>query len=278
MKSYLKLTNFEIDRFFKIYLVLIAITVTVQIIGTIIVANDYMNRASRIMNEESLQTSAFIHNYGYFSLLNLMDSLWFFGPIAFCVAGLIFYTFFIWYRDWYGKNTFIYRLLMLPTSRLNVFFAKATAIFLMVLGLIALQLVLLYIEELIVELIVPLEFIQFTSIPQIMNAINSAYVVLFPKTFIEFSLIYGTGLIAVFTLFTAILLERSYRWKGVLMGAGYCIVASGIFLSPVLISELSGNYYLYIGEIIILEVALGCIIIASSIWLSRFLLNKKITV
>nr|WP_202406583.1 hypothetical protein [Virgibacillus massiliensis] len=257
---------------------MIAITVTVQIIGTIIVANDYMNRASRIMNEESLQTSAFIHNYGYFSLLNLMDSLWFFGPIAFCVAGLIFYTFFIWYRDWYGKNTFIYRLLMLPTSRLNVFFAKATAIFLMVLGLIALQLVLLYIEELIVELIVPLEFIQFTSIPQIMNAINSAYVVLFPKTFIEFILIYGTGLIAVFTLFTAILLERSYRWKGVLMGAGYCIVASGIFLSPVLISELSGNYYLYIGEIIILEVALGCIIIASSIWLSRFLLNKKITV
>ena len=35
------------------------------------------------------------------------------------------YVFFIWYRDWLGKYTFAYRLLMLPTTRINIYFAKA---------------------------------------------------------------------------------------------------------------------------------------------------------
>ena len=46
------------------------------------------------------------------------------GPIALCVVVLIIYVFFIWYRDWLGKNTFIYRLLMLPTARIQCLFSK----------------------------------------------------------------------------------------------------------------------------------------------------------
>ena len=41
-----------------------------------------------------------------------------------CGVILIIYVFFIWYRDWLGKNTFIYRLLMLPTARIQCLFGK----------------------------------------------------------------------------------------------------------------------------------------------------------
>ena len=88
----------------------------------------------------------FIEHYGKMSFLNFSQSAWFLGPIAVCGVTLIIYVFFIWYRDWFGKNTFSYRLLMLPTARINVYLAKATTILLYVLGLVALQLLLLPIE------------------------------------------------------------------------------------------------------------------------------------
>ena len=61
--------------------------------------------------------------------------LW--ARLPLCIVALIFYCFIIWYRDWFGKNTFAYRLLMLPTSRLNLYIAKATTILLFILGLLA---------------------------------------------------------------------------------------------------------------------------------------------
>ena len=78
----------------------------------------------------------FIEQYGTLSFFDITQSTWFIGPIALCIAMLIIYVFFIWYRDWLGKNTFIYRLLMLPTNRLNIYLAKATTILLFILGLV----------------------------------------------------------------------------------------------------------------------------------------------
>ena len=51
--------------------------------------------------------------------------MWFLGPIALCIAALIIYVFFIWYRDWLGKNTFAYRLLMLPTDSNEYLFSES---------------------------------------------------------------------------------------------------------------------------------------------------------
>ena len=75
-----------------------------------------------------------------------------------CVVVLIIYVFFIWYRDWLGKNTFSYRLFMLPTARIHVYLAKATTILLFVLGLVALQLLLLPVESQVLQWMVPNEF------------------------------------------------------------------------------------------------------------------------
>lgn len=277
MKSYLRLTEFELGRFFKLYLTLMGITIISQIIGIVVVANNYMGEANRSIYEESMSKQEFLDGFGYISLLNFAQTIWFLAPIAICITALLFYMFMIWYRDWFGKNTFIYRLLMLPTARINLFFAKATAILLMVFGLVALQIILLYIEGIILDWIVPNEFLKEMTIQQISQSFPELGI-LYPPTFTEFILYYGTGLMAVFILFTAILLERSFRWKGLLLGIGYVGLTTAFFLLPVILTVMFDKTYLYPTEWLIIQSIFGFILIVISIGISRYLLKKRITV
>ncbi|MFU0790421.1 hypothetical protein [Virgibacillus proomii] len=277
MKSYLRLTEFELGRFFKLYLTLMGLTIISQIIGIVVVANNYMGEANRSIYEESMSKQEFLEEFGDISLLNFAQTIWFLAPIAICITALLFYIFMIWYRDWFGKNTFIYRLLMLPTARINLFFAKATAILLMVFGLVALQIILLYIEGIILDWIVPNEFLKEMTIHQISHSFPELGI-LYPPTFTEFILYYGTGLMAVFILFTAILLERSFRWKGLLLGIGYIGLTTAFFLLPVILTVMFDKTYLYPTEWLIIQSIFGIILIVISIGLSRYLLKKRITV
>ena len=81
------------------------------------------------------------------------------GPIALCVAVLIIYVFFIWYRDWFGKNTFIYRLLMLPTASIQYLFSKGDNDFTIYFrSCWPLQLLLFPVESQVLQWMVPNEF------------------------------------------------------------------------------------------------------------------------
>ena len=226
MNRFLKLVHFEWSRFFKIYLVLIGITVLFQIIAVITESKTYLNRANDLIYKELMPKHKFIEEYGTFSFFEVTNSMWFLGPIALCIAALIIYVFFIWYRDWLGKNTFAYRLLMLPTARMNIYLAKATTILLFVFGLVALQLLLFPVEGQVIKWLVPTEFRSDLSVYEItkMNYLN----LFFPRTFLEFVIYYGAGMIAVLTVFNAILFERSFRLKGIFYGVIYCVA---VFLS-----------------------------------------------
>ncbi len=129
MNRYLKLVNFEFTRFLKLFLVLTGITLLIQLIGVIFESRKYIGRANKVIYEELLSKSDFITQYGKISFYNISQTGWFLGPIVLCGVTLLIYVFFIWYRDWLGKNTFSYRLLVLPTARINVYLAKATTIF-----------------------------------------------------------------------------------------------------------------------------------------------------
>lgn len=276
MTRFLKLVNFELGRFMKIYLALIGITIISQIAGVIIKSNSYISRANEAIYEDLVPKEEFFATEGLMSVLQVTRSLWFMGPIALCIAALIFYIFFIWYRDWFGKNTFIYRLLMLPTARIQIFLSKGVSILLMVFGFVAIQLILLPIESVILKWIVPLDYRIDMTAGEIIQ--NSYLQTLIPSTFIEFVLYYGAGIMAVFIIFTAILFERSFRLKGVLLGAIFVGLVVLVFFSPILIMEIMQTYYLYPIEIFILEIILGLVVIGASIWTSHFLLKKKITV
>ena len=278
MNRYMKLVNYEINRFFKIYFSLLLITFLSQIAGVLIMSKGYINEVNRALLDQGYSKNEYIQHFGKMSFPQIMDSLWFFGPIGVCAAAMIFYMFLIWYRDWFGKNTFIYRLFMLPTSRLNIFFSKATAIFFMVLGLIAFQLLLLPLQNGLYQWIVPADFRSLMTIGEILRA-NTNIGLIIPTTFSEFLSYYSIGFILILVVFTAILFERSYRLKGIVLGILYMILAGAVFLSPILIMIfLQSNHFFYPLEFLLIEIGLGILIAFTSIWISHYLLNKKVTV
>ncbi|MEH7383287.1 hypothetical protein V7138_22685 [Bacillus sp. JJ1533] len=276
MKRYLKLVNFEFSRFFKLYLVLVGITVFFQGIGIIFTSKRYLGRAEKAMVEDMISKSDYISQYGKITMIDFVQTLWFMGPIMLGGATLLIYVFFIWYRDWLGKNTFSYRLLVLPTARLNVYLAKATTILLFVLGLIAVQLVLIPVESRVFQWMVPGEFRADFTVGEIMNV--NYLQMLYPKSFMDFILYYGTGIAGVCVVFNAILLERSYRLKGIFLGILYCAITFLFLLAPLLVDEyMLGNYF-YPNELFYLVVGAGLVAWAAAIWIGNYLLNKKIRV
>ncbi|NAP00745.1 hypothetical protein FRY77_32730 [Halomonas sp. MG34] len=277
MMRYFKLVNFELGRFFKLYGVIIGITILSQLVGLWVVSNSYMERANYAMFEENLSPAQFVSDNGEMSLLVLTRTLWFLGPIALGAIALLFNIFFVWYRDWFGKNTFIYRLLMLPTARINVYLAKATSILLMVLGLVAIQIVLLPVESVLLKWLVTRDFRLDLAPTEVVSGLRELMIIL-PAGIIDFVLVYGAGIMVIFILFTAILFERSYRIKGIVFGAIYAALATGIFLFPLILEGIIGTNYLYPMELLILEIILGLIVSAASIWVANYLLTKRITV
>ncbi|WP_449538009.1 hypothetical protein [Ferdinandcohnia sp. Marseille-Q9671] len=276
MNRYLKLVNFEFARFFKLYLVLIGITILFQVVGAFFEARRYVARANRAIYEDLMSKTDFIASYGKMSFYNFSQSGWFMGPVVICGVTLLIYVFFIWYRDWLGKNTFSYRLLVLPTSRLNIYLAKATTIAIFVFGLVAVQLLLIPVEIQVLEWMTPDEF--YLDFP--VSQISSVYFlsILYPKTLLDFILLYGTGLIAVCVVFTAILFERSFRLKGIFIGILYIAVSLFLFLAPVLANEFMFGNYFYPYELFYMEIGAGLLVLAGAIWIGNYLLNRKIRV
>lgn len=277
MRNYLKLVDFELGRFMRLYFMLIAITVVSQITGVIVVAKHYMKEVNESLSGNFQSVDMFIEQNGVISLTNVTQTLWFVGPITLCVVSLLIYVFFIWYRDWFGKNTFIYRLLMLPTERLNVYLSKASAIFLMVLGLISIQIVLIPIERMVLKWLVPTDFRIDVSIKDAIRSLDYLEIMI-PNTFIDLLFNFGIGFMAVFVAFTVVLFERSYRVKGILLGVLYVFVSFVILFSPVLIDAFILNEWFYPGELFILEVIAGVIVTAIAIWTGKYLLDHKIRV
>lgn len=277
MNKFLKLINFEINRFKKIYFILLLLTLIFQFIGVIFESVTYMNRANEAMIEQSITSVQYLRENGSFDFTFILNSFWFIAPILISITAFIFYIFFIWYRDWFGKNTFIYRLLMLPTSRLNIILSKAITIFLLVLGLIALQLILLPIENMVMKWIVSSEFRYDMTVAEIIGSSKEMYLII-PGSFIDFIIHYGVGLLGILVIFTGILFERSYRLKGIILGVLYGLLSLIVFFSPFLVEMIFNKDILYPVEKLILMIITFIIVLIASLYTSSYLLKKKVSV
>lgn len=277
MKNYLKLVNFEFNRCIKLYVSLIGLTIVSQLIAVFIESKNYINQLNEAVYQNKIPKTQFLSETGEMSMFWVVNNIWFLLPILISVTAVLFYSFYIWYVEWMGKNTFIYRLLMLPTSRMTIFWSKITTIALMIFGLVSVQLILLIVESQLLKLLVASDIRLDLSLQQLSEL--SYYLSLFmPQSFLSFIIYYGTGFILLFLTYTTILFERSFRLKGIMMGIGFSIVLFLVFLSPVIANDIVGLNWLYPNEIIITEIILGVLVIAISSWMSHYLLNKKVTV
>lgn len=277
LKHFIRLVNFEFERMFKFLASIMAIVVISNLVGFIVVPLSYMSNANETMQIESWTVQQFIENNEMFSIYNVFRSFWMTGPIALGVIGLLLFSIFIWYREWLGKNTFIYRLLMLPVPRMQIYFSKLLVILIGIFSLVSLQLIMLWIGNQIIPNLVSNDLYQELGVTELIN--RSALSFMIYNNIYAFLASYGAGIVALLVLFTAILLERSFRIKGFIIGFIYCIVALAITISPLLIPIIAQNrYILFTSEQVGLHAVMIVIVGISSIFTSRYLLKHKITV
>lgn len=278
MNRYLKLVHMEVHRFRSVLAVLMGITAICQISALIWTLTKELSRRREPLPEDIGKSFLAPPEQLTFEWAMFNTQQWFIWPILICISVLALYVFLIWYRDWIGRHAFIYRLLVLPTARRNIYLAKISAFLLFVFSMVSFQLVLLPIHNVIFKLIVPAGQRADSHIVDAISR-NMALIELIPRQFEQFLYYYGIGTIAVLAIFTAILLERSYRLLGILYGVLYlsgCVLA---VMSPILyfVAE-EEDAFLYPNEIYAAELIMLVLVLCVSMWLGMRLLSKKITV
>lgn len=226
------------------------------------------------MREESLLQNTSDLTFSFADMIGAAQ-FWFGLPVIISGTVLGLYVFFIWYRDWIGRDKFAYRLLTLPTERRNVYLAKATAIFIFVFSMIAFQLLLLTVERELFNRLVPAEFRMSSFFAEAVASNRVFKLVLLPLDFMQFLVYYGLGILAVCAIFTAVLLERSYRWYGIVYAILY-LAACGAAIG--FVANLSYYGYLYPREIAAVRIGIYLVVMGVTLALGFRLASKKITV
>lgn len=278
IKEFIKLTNFEFERMSKFLFGLIGFTLVTNLIAYFLVPLLYMRRVNEYISTNSATISEAKEMFAPFSFFSMTNSFWIMGPILAGITALLFYSVFTWYREWFGKNTFAYRLLILPISRMTIFFSKLVNIFIAIFALIASQMLSFAMGYPIVNMLIDKAFLSDMSLIESFR-MNLSFHYLFPFHPKMFLMIIGVGLVFLISLFTFILFERSYGIKGIILGILYGVLSSLVIALPIFIPNLLKNYYiLYGSESTFLLVFSFTLVAISSLFISRYLLNKKITV
>mgnify|MGYP000976153156 CR=1 FL=1 len=275
MNRYGKLVHLEIHRFRYFLLGLMALTFVVQ---TTALIWKTLDKVALIRAGRHAPHSFYGNDKLSFAWMVFSTQEAFAVPVLVSIAALLLYVFLIWYREWFGRSTFIYRLLMLPTARRNLYLSKLTAILLFVFAMLSFQLLALAIEQLIFRWIVPADLWGGSPFTDAILS-NQAFELLLPLSGVQFVCIYGLGALALTVLFTAILLERSYRVWGVGYAIAYTAACAAAVIAP--LSALGAgreDAFLYPREIFAIELAVCLLVAAVSVGLGFRLLNKKVAV
>jgi len=275
VKALMKLIHFEVRRFRWFLFGLMAMTALYQMAVTVVYALG--ERALR-MPDPGRDPETIPGPMSVYHLLSRHQETYAL-PVLVCVVSLLLYAFVIWYRDWLGRGTFIYRLLMLPQPRAYLYLAKLAAMLLFIFSLLSLQLALLLVIEGIFSAIMPAEFRLEARFADLVagNELFAFLLPVSPKVFLQY---YGMGIVLLLAAFTAILLERSRRPAGIVLALAY---AAAMLVIPfgVILAGATGLYEsmgLYINEIMWTAVGVWLAGGAIAAWLGIRALNRNVSV
>ena len=270
MNKILTLYDLEFKRIDKLYFSLIIAYILFSLLGVLAqLYNTASNIAINIGSKTNLSllskvsAARMIRETAIYGIYN-------FNAIAFLVAMVVctLYCFVIWYRDFYGKSKTIYTLFMLPTNRFNIYISKLILMVSLIYGVfIAHGIVWL----LSIGLVTLLSTVTFSQINQILF-IPMNYDMLNPigYTVIEFLMIYVFGsIVFVSILFTGIIIQRSFKKVGIILGIVYIFVS--MFINLIVFIKFA-----YSGKLLIYQSIFYIIITLISLTLSYLMINKKI--
>ncbi|GAK03664.1 hypothetical protein JCM19037_2003 [Geomicrobium sp. JCM 19037] len=259
--SFLRLLFIELNRIRFLFLALVVIVVITQFALTLLLPRYWVGQ---IESGEMIPSITFtfinVFEHGIYNL-----------SLALPVITIGLYIFIVWYRDWFGQGTFMKRLLMLPSSRMNVFAAKLVTIVLVTLAVVSIYRLVLPVQMGLFEWVLP-NSLYGGQIEPFHLFFTSALIVVYPPTLLDFFIVYGLGITLVCVLFSAILFERSFGFIGLGIGTAYVIAA---FMLYGVAANMFGRVYELQLLLVMLGVTLG--ICAVSLFVSRFLLLRKVT-
>lgn len=205
MNKLLHLTNIELKRSSKFYIVYLGI-VSILILGlNIIQINKFIKRADII---EKIQD-----NYdGVFYGVSILNNNAFFNTILlYSMVGLIIYSVYMWIREYNQKS--IYTLKTLPIDKFNIYLSKMIATVIMIYILLLVQIFMIFISKQIFNIMASNMGIVKTSLFNDLSFIDSINEII-PTTFMSFIMIYGFKMIyRLSILFTLIVFIISFKDK-----------------------------------------------------------------
>ncbi len=215
----------------------------------------------------------FAVDWGPISLYTIANnSPFYLGSFMLVFITIIGYSIFIWYRDWFGKHLFIYRLLLMPIHRMTIYAAKFSAIVVMLLTLFASQLAFVPLQTKLLSMHLPNQLIEASSF-SLLYSTNWLYGPTVPMI-VHTSITMTLLALLLFTLFLIVLLERSFRVKGVFIAIAYIAVVGCTSIASIVLLDR----FLYSSELFVIALILGFVFSALAIVLSFYLLVKKISV
>lgn len=205
MNKLLHLTNIELKRSSKFYIVYLGI-VSILILGlNIIQINKFIKRADII---EKIQD-----NYdGVFYGVSILNNNAFLNTILlYSMVGLIIYSVYMWIREYNQKS--IYTLKTLPIDKFNIYLSKMIATVTMIYILLLVQIFMIFISKQIFNIMASNMGIVKTSLFNDLSFIDSINEII-PTTFMSFIMIYGFKMIyRLSILFTLIVFIISFKDK-----------------------------------------------------------------
>lgn len=273
MKKFLRLLNFEFNRFFKFYgvgLIIIFIGQLAVFLNRVMTLNHELQVAIKQTGNNASEISQLLNTP--FSMHNFLLSF----PYRFLTYSILiimfFYLFFTWYRDWLGKNTFIYRLLMLPVNRMQLFWSKSLVFLIGGFAYIAFQYMVVTLFQQIAVWMTPKEYMTVLPAHVIMQKCYG-YGGFPPSDPWLVFIIIGLCFVLLTHFFAAILMERAYRLKGLIAAIIYLplIISFQIILYIL-------NVQLLLSELLLYTAVLSVLSWVISLGIIHYLLKSKVTV
>lgn len=269
MSNILTLYNMEFKRIYKLYFSLIATLFAGNLISLLLAINDtirFIKRSEMIqinfnmlknyINEEHIKT-------------HLIDQIQFFSSfvLAIGVLACLVYGLIIWYRDYYSRSKTICTLLILPQNRFNIYLSKLITILVMIYGVIVSQVLFWYIDYIILNSLLN------SNIDGFINIMNGSLdLSLISANIIDFFMIDIFGvLLAVVVIFAGVLIERSYKKKGIVFGIVYILSSLVIYYCLII------KYSNYTDEFLQISLIYFVVSLVLSIGISYKLIKSKIT-
>lgn len=265
--SILKMIGWELERVKKMYVLLLGLLITIQLgwLGAFLWKYTVMNEEYR---RQGSSVMVVFHSY--------LVSTPYILSLGIGMVAMLIFSGWIWYREFWGRGTFMLRLLTLPMKRIQLFTSKFITVMMLILGLIAVQWLTLIIEYQIFTTWLDAQMIikndTFANIRQL-----DIFYILYPSTIVNFIIHLLMIAFVVLTIFTFVLVERSLWQRTIWSPLASILIIIGVITVPSIIFYIN-EQYLLLDELVLILIASFIFSTVSFLMIGRQYLQKIISV